>query len=398
MLLVLLVLASLLFRPAPLASVSLTLSTPGDAVVTLTVNDSHVPAVSALDIAVDGEVRTTVLLFGRIGHPAYTALLHALPAGKHDIVAQPSPYWAWPSAAAAPSMMVAPAPQSIVIARAPALWVRADTIGTSTDLPLVMYAEDMRVNGTGVLRYSVIFSNEDGGTATPALLARWGRTTDIEMMYEEEWRDGRMVTARYQAPDHKVIEYKGTREGDHPALVDATLNNVFLDRGRTAVRVTMVPVLVDLESATRESVMDKQPWTYRRMADELQEEGKSAVYGDVREYLYVDAKLTLEDAAVAAAAKGSDGTWRSSDRGMKELAVDRNGWVRIAIPASRDASGVAFQCYPTRAVQGRCRIDVRRVLYLNAKFEPQYRSESGVLELKSGEMREVPGERVRPQP
>ena len=64
----------------------------------------------------------------------------------------------------------------------------------------------MRVNGSGVLRYSVIFSNEDGGTATPALLARWGRTTDIEMMYQEEWRDGRMVTARYQAPDHKVID------------------------------------------------------------------------------------------------------------------------------------------------------------------------------------------------
>ena len=107
----------------------------------------------------------------------------------------------------------------------------------------------------------MIFSNEDGGTATPALLARWGRTTDIEMMYEEEWRDGRMATARFQAPDHKVVEYKGRRDGDHPALVDATLNNVFLDRGRTAVRVTMVPLLVDLESATRESVMDKAPWT-----------------------------------------------------------------------------------------------------------------------------------------
>ena len=310
----------LVLPPSPVASTSFTLARPGDAVVTLTVDDSQLPAVTALDIAVDGGVRTTVLMFGKVGHaPAYTALLHALPAGKHDVIAQPSPYWAWPSGAAAPALTIAQAPQSVVIARAPALWIRADTIGTSTDLPLLMYAEDMRVNGTGVLRYSVIFSNEDGGTATPALLARWGRTTDIEMMYEEEWRDGRMASARYQAPDHKVIEYKGSREGDHTSFVDATLNNVFLDRGRTAVRVTMVPLLVDLESATRESVMDRQPWTYRRMADELAEEGKSAVYGDVREYLYVDAKLTLEGAAVAAAAKGSDGIWRSSDRGMKEL-------------------------------------------------------------------------------
>src|SRR5512132_1899517 len=156
MLLVLLALASFSFPATPpLAAASITLATPGD--------------------AVDGEVHTTVLLFGKVGHPAaYTALVHALPAGKHGIVAQPSPYWTWPSGAAAPALTVVQAPQSIVIARAPALWVRADTIGTSTDLPLLMYAEDLRVNGTGVLRYSVIFSNEDGGTATPALLARWG--------------------------------------------------------------------------------------------------------------------------------------------------------------------------------------------------------------------------------
>ncbi len=395
MLLVLLALVPFLAAP-PLASAALTLATPGDAVVTLTVTDSQLPAVTALDIAVDGEVRTTVLMFGKVGHPgAYTALLHALPAGKHSVVAQPSPYWAWPAAAAAPALTVAAAPQSIVIARAPALWVRADTIGTATDLPLLMYAEDMRVNGTGVLRYSVIFSNEDGGTATPALLARWGRTTDIEMMYEEEWRDGRMMTARYQAPDHKVIGYQGAREGEHTSFVDATLNNVFLDRGRTAVRVTMVPLLVDLESATRESVMDKQPWTYRRMAAELVEEGKSAVYGDVRDYLYVDAKLTLEEAAVAAAAKGTDGIWRSSDRGLKELAVDRNGWVRIAIPASAGATEVAFQCYPAKSVAGRCRVEVSRVLSLDAGYTPVAHPGAGTLDLKTGEMRAVALQRAQ---
>jgi len=389
MLPVLLALVPFLFPSAPLASASLTLSGPGDAFITLTVNDSQLPAVTALDIAVDGEVRTTVLVFGKVGHPAaYTALLHALTAGKHDVVAQPSPYWTWPSAVV-PGLTVAQAPQSIVIARAPALWVRADTIGASTDLPLLMYAEDMRVNGAGVLRYSVIFSNEDGGTATPALLARWGRTTDIEMMYEEEWRDGRMMTARYQAPDHKVIEYKGAQQGDHPSFVDATLNNVFLDRGRTAVRVTMVPVLVDLESATRESVMDKQPWIYRRMADELQEEGKSAVYGDVREYLYVDAKLTLEDAAVAAAAKGPDGTWRSSDRGIKDLAVDRNGWVRIGIPGSRAATDIGFMCYPTKPAPGRCRVEVGRVMSLDAAYKPVQKPGGETLDLKNGEMRAV---------
>lgn len=393
MLHVLLSLAAVVAGPTPLASTSLTLSQAGDAVVTLTINDTQLPPATAVDIVVDGEVRTTVLMFGKVGHPAYTALLHALPAGRHEIVAQPSPFWTWPASASAPSLTASQAPQSVVIARAPALWLRSDTIGVSTDLPLAMYAEDMRVTGTGVLRYSVIFSNEDGGTATPALLARWGRTTDIEMMYEEEWRDGRMVNARYQAPDHHVLDYQGTRQGDHPSLVDATLNNVFLDRGRTAVRVTLVPTLVDLESATRESVMDRQPWIYRRMADELQEEGKSAVYGDVREYLYVDAKLSLEDAAVAAIAKGPDGTWRSSDRGLKDLAVDRNGWVRIAIPNARNATEVGFLCYPTKAAPGRCRVEISRVSSLDENYKPQARPGSGALELRNGEMRALPFEK-----
>ena len=159
-------------------------------------------------------MRTTVLVFGKIGHRPYAALLHELPAGRHDIVAQPSPYWAWPGSAPPLSAhRIAGARIESSIAHAPALWLRSDTIGVATDLPLAMYAEDTRVNGTGVLRYSVIFSNEDGGTATPALLARWGRTTDIEMAYEEEWRGGKMVSARYQAPDHHVIEYAGTRQG-----------------------------------------------------------------------------------------------------------------------------------------------------------------------------------------
>ena len=390
MLHVLSVLIALALPSTPLASASLVLTKAGDAVVTLRVDDGGLPPVTALDVTVDGDVRTTVLVFGKVGHPEYRALLHDLPAGRHEITTQPSPYWSWPSSAAAPALTVFAAPDSVVLSHAPSLWLRADTIGTSTDLPLALYAEDMRENGTGVLRYTCIFSNEDGGTATPALLARWGRTTDIEMMYEEEWREGRMVSARYQAPDHHVLEFKGSRQAGHPSLVDATLNNVFLDRGRTAVRVTMVPTLVDLTSSTRESVMDREPWIYRRMAGELQEEGKAAVYGDVREYLYIDARLTLHDAAVAALGRGADGAWRTSDRGVRELAVDRNGWVRIAIPNARGADAVGFMCYPAKpAVPGRCAIEISRVSSLDPTYTPQTSAGAGTMEMKTGEMRTI---------
>ncbi len=375
----------------PLASTSIVMAKAGDAVVTIALDDSQFPAATALDIAVDGEVKTTVLVFGKIGHPAYTTLLHDLPTGRHEITALRSPFWPWPSASSTPTLTAAIAPESVVVSHAPSLWLRGDTIGMATDLPLVLYAEDLRVNGSGVLRYSYIFSNEDGGTATPALLARWGRTTDIEMAYEEEWKDGRVIGSRFQAPDHHVLAYAGAREADHPSLLDATLNNVFLDRGRSGVRVTMVPVLVDLQSATRESVMDKHPWVYRRMADELNEEGKTAVYGDVREYLYVDARLTLVDSAVAAIARGSDGTWRASDRGIKDLAVDRNGWVRIAIPNSRLATDLGFVCYPVKPGVGRCRVEISRVLSLDDGYKPRPWPDKGVatLDLAAGEMRSI---------
>jgi len=373
----------------PLASTSLVMAKAGDAIVTITIDDSQFPAATALDIAVDGEINTTVLVFGKIGHPAYTALLHTLSPGRHEITALRSPFWSWPATAGVPTLTASTAPDSVAVSRAPALWLRADTVGTSTDLPMVLYAEDLRVNGTGVLRYSYIFSNEDGGTATPALLARWGRTTDIEMAYEEEWKDGRVVASRYQAPDHHVLAYAGPRQADHPSLLDATLNNVFLDRGRSGVRVTMVPLLVDLQSATRESVMDKNAWVYRRMANELAEEGKATVYGDVREYLYVDARLTLSESAVAAVARGADGTWRASDRGIKDLAVDRNGWVRIAIPNSRNATDVGFVCYPSKPGAGRCRVEISRVLSLDDGYKPGPDKGTGTLELVAGEMRSI---------
>ena len=53
-----------------------------------------------------------------------------------------------------------------------------------TDVPLLTYHEQRAdAAGNTVLEYTVIWSNEDGGTNTPALMARWGRTTDIEWVY-----------------------------------------------------------------------------------------------------------------------------------------------------------------------------------------------------------------------
>ena len=70
-----------------------------------------------------------------------------------------------------------------VFAYAPVLFARLNTVGQFSDIPLLLYCEHLRVDGEDTLQYTVIFSNEDGGTSTRALMARWGRTTDIEYVY-----------------------------------------------------------------------------------------------------------------------------------------------------------------------------------------------------------------------
>ena len=200
-----------------------------------------------------------------------------------------------------------------------------------------MYVEDVTGNGTRWLKYSVIFSNEDGGTPAAALMARWGRTTDIELAYEVELRDGRVVQGRYQGPDHRVIP-KARLEVRPPLLLVSTLNNMFLDRGHPAAVVRLVPEVVQLDRRTRESVMDDHPWIYRVMARELASERPEWV-ADPRDYVYVDMKL--------------EKPWRR-DRGR----FARGGW-HDAMVRSRSRRADRFPSGRTsgrrsNCVRGRC--------------------------------------------
>ena len=81
------------------------------------------------------------------------------------------------------------------LSMAPILYARPNTVGKFTDLPLVMWYERVPTSRGRQYRYSVIFSNEDGGTQTDRLMATWGRTTDIEFVYgvevDEAGRDPR---------------------------------------------------------------------------------------------------------------------------------------------------------------------------------------------------------------
>lgn len=322
---------------------------------------------SALAVWVDGRYDHELLLYPGSGRDRYDTLLGPFPPGRHRVDLRPSAFWR-PSPCLRTgqtdiSVVDADASAYPLLRHAPVLELRADTVGEQTDLPLFEYAEDAIQENVRRLRYTVVFSHEDGGTQTRALLARWGRTTDIEQIYEVSLQGDRAVREEFQGPDHETRPFAGRRRGAAPILLVATLNNMVTDRGRGVAAVRPVPEQVDLSRATRESTLDTRPWAYRVMARELAAEGRIAANApagdrwlrqapDPREHVYLEARLALNGAAVAAWARDRQGRRAWSHYQLESLAIDRDGWVRSAVAIGPDAASnvadLGWVCLPAR--------------------------------------------------
>ncbi len=170
-----------------------------------------------------------------------------------------------------------------------------------TDTPMVAFHQQAQAATPGHVRleYSLVWSNEDGGTDTPALMARWGRTTDIEWIYRVELDQGGTVvpgTAVYQGTDHDTLPFRGAYENGHPVLQTCTENNNVCDRADGPMRLFLSAERSLPADRAREVLMDENPWTYRVMAEEMIREGKvenpsdplTPGMGDQRTYLYVE--------------------------------------------------------------------------------------------------------------
>ena len=138
-----------------------------------------------LKIFVDDRYDQHVFLVGGGRDMDYNVLLGPLAPGEHRLRIDWDNSWT-PALETAPEILAVdltalkradPAQEPIL--RAPILYIRSDTVARFSDAPLVLYWEREKDEVT----YTVIFSNEDGGTNTERLMARWGRTTDIEWCY-----------------------------------------------------------------------------------------------------------------------------------------------------------------------------------------------------------------------
>lgn len=354
-----------------------------------------------LSISVDGEYNQDLLLWSGDQITTYRVMLGRLSKGSHTIAVSINALRSAAGAQRAEVKDVRPLPlgttqatrelleEQLALAYAPVLYARANTIDHFTDLPLLTYYEILHDRaGDLTVRYTTIFTNEDGGTQTAALLARWGRATDIEWVYQFRARGQNILEETYQGVEHETKAFTGQRSrGHHPLLAVASDNNNFSDLACSSVRFAPLPVRARLETATRESMMDLYPETYRAMNDELIREHRISetptdinTIVDPREYLYIEAVSIQEGATLAFNAKVSGRPQVfASDMGEPRLRIDRSGYFRTAVrlPSGIQPSQVASvtaRCHATAkpaAERGCMHLKVVRVLMLDQNFVPR---------------------------
>lgn len=337
-------------------------------------------------VTVDGHTEQHVFVFGEKDSRRYRVFLGPLAAGEHTLaVARDARHSAPASELEIGEARVRPlepgSPDEELIRLAPVLYSRQDTDGRFSDVPLLVYATRGR-DATGAwIEYTVIFSNEDGGTSTRDLMARWGRTTDIEFVYRV-WPgpDGAPRRTLIQTREHQDVPYDGPYFGLHPLLEPVTDNNMVEPAARPggSLRFQFAPVSADLSGGSRELVMDSEPFTYEIAWKEMTREGKIRAanswfdgekIADPRRYFVVEFYTESENSAVQFLYRlRGEAVWRGSAVGIAGNFIERDGWVRAAVElpgdhSAADIAEIAFECLSRRGLEkqpvpknGRCRI------------------------------------------
>ncbi len=328
-----------------------------------------------LEIDVDGQYSQHLALTRGAGVVDYPIVIGAVTAGPHRLTIARDEQRSAAQAGAVTFGRVdvhvyePGAPEYDWIARAPILRARPGTVEKFSDFPLVMYAERNvgGESGSGYsLQYTVIFTNEDGGTPTDRLMATWGRTTDIEFIYGLTDPGGR---EEIQAEGHKWIVFNGPRVGTHPVLWVATLNNMVADHGPDEmIRFAPAPQLVSLEHASREKVMDDNPWMYAVTSAEMVREHRvdplakpgSGTIVDPRRYMTLEACGQVKDATLAfdigVTTAGGAVAWLPTDTDPR-FRIARGGCFRGGAPmpagvTAADFAGLRIRAYARASREG----------------------------------------------
>ena len=329
----------------------------------------------------DGVYHQDVILVRGEERGTYERLLGRVPPGPHVLAARPAPTAA-PSrptarlhALGAVPLEARDALEALAWEQAPVLYTRgrADPWeGLWTDTPLALF---YRPVGDGV-EYQCIFSHEDGGTSTRGLLARWGRTTDIEWIL----RVPREGTPTYQGPWHRTRRHRGRRALGRLAVDAVGRHGMVSDRRQGgAMRCLFLPRVRWDPEVPRESCLEG--WMYRVAALELDRQGrlfpgvppKDPRPADMRDYLFVQVRRRddgVAGVALAVEVRTAEGRYLSSG-GDPRMAVARPGAWAAAVKLPPGAAVREIAVVPVRAFPaGRIGLALHRAFRLGPDLQP----------------------------
>ncbi|HJQ29921.1 MAG TPA: hypothetical protein VJ827_11315 [Rubrobacter sp.] len=334
---------------------------------------------AVVTVTLDGKYNQDVVLFEGEQRFTYQLALGTIKAGRHTVEVASNPEKSPAGATGAQvhnlstQVVSAKDPAPLAYQYSPILYGRdlpeipGQYENNYTDVPLIMYhtTSTDSASGNTTIEYTVIWSNEDGGTNTPALMARWGRSTDIEWIYRVTLDPkGNIVSEFYQAPNHETLPFTGAKEGNHPLLQTSTSNNNLTQVTDPALssdyRFFMDPTQTLPDNRAREVVMDENPWSYQIMAKEMVREGKieanpkpsTPEVSDQRNYLYIEidkdttyptppASGNWVGTAVAVKLTG-DHRWYTSNHDIPDWSIERDipAATTVELPPGTTASDI----------------------------------------------------------
>jgi hypothetical protein len=230
-----------------------------------------------------------------------------------------------------------------------------------SDVPVVEYVRAVPGAGKTTYRYVMIWSNEDGGTGLfpDSMLARWGRTTDVETYVEVDVLDGGILDEIRFRPDESgtLKVFAGDLFlGTHPMIRTSTANGLVEDDGESTINFLPVPFSFDDSGVPRERGMNLDPVSYVAMAKEMIREGKTEVdpnnpdgkfASDLRNYLFFEYNIDVSAGGdVLAAYAVVDGTTYRSDHFLEVVGVFGTlisggfRWCAIELPSGTAISDI----------------------------------------------------------
>lgn len=368
-----------------------------------------------VELMLDGRYHQDLILVHGERLWTYERLLGLLPPGEHRIAVRPRPDAPDLPPAEITDLRAVPleprdASHERALREAPVLYLRNEGDpweSLYSDTPLFVF---YRTTPAG-LEWQCVFSHEDEGTDTRALLALWGRTTDIEWVLRAE-----NDAVWFHGPGHRTLRHSGYRVmGRHCLQVVGRHGMVSSASPTGRMRCLFVPRWEWDDHLPRETCMDVEPWSYRISAEEVLRhdlvrpgsDARDPAPGDLRDYAFLQIvrQPAMDGPVVGMEVRidTMDGAVFSSTHGSSALACTRpipfSTTVKLPVGAvPRRIEAVAI----SRPGRPPIRLQLHQAFRLDRDYQPQPAFARGAAVVLQPEDTAVPlwevRHKLRPEP